>query len=169
MDRVGAHFDDPRAAVPFIEALGLPAAALDWPVTRLSSGERQRLALARSLVGRPAVLLLDEPTAALDEESVKRVEWLLRGGMGRGTSILLVTHAGAQAERLAHRRLRMEKGELLTPPPAPPGEGGAREAGGWGQRPLRKAWICRPLILGQAVAVFGSKHTHGPLSDKPLI
>jgi ABC-type iron transport system FetAB ATPase subunit len=115
MDRVGAHFDDPRAAVPLVEALGLPADALDWPVTRLSSGERQRLALARTLVQRPAVLLLDEPTGALDEASVGRVEALLRGELERGTAILLVTHAAAQAERLAHTRLRMEGGCLSSP------------------------------------------------------
>ncbi|WP_448188259.1 ABC transporter ATP-binding protein [Azospirillum sp. sgz301742] len=123
LDRVGAHFTDPRAAVPLVEALGLSAEALNWPVARLSSGERQRLALARTLVQRPAVLLLDEPTGALDEASVGRVEALLKSELERGAAILLVTHAGAQAERLAHRRLRMEKGELLVPPPAGLGAG----------------------------------------------
>lgn len=114
MDRVGAHFADPVAAAALAAALGLPADALDWPVARLSSGERQRLALARTLVQRPAVLLLDEPTAALDEASVARVEALLRAELARGTAILLVTHAATQADRLAGRRLRMEGGCLSS-------------------------------------------------------
>ena len=115
LERVGDHFAGPRAAVPLVDALGLRADALDWPVARLSSGERQRLALARTLVGRPAVLLLDEPTAALDAASVERVEVLLRAELARGTAILLVTHAAAQAERLADARLCMEGGCLSSP------------------------------------------------------
>lgn len=113
-DHVGEHFGDPRAALPLLDALGLVPAAMDWPVTRLSSGERQRLALARTLVQRPSVLLLDEPTAALDQTSVDRVETLLRAELARGTSVLLVTHAEAQAGRLAHRRMRMEAGCLSS-------------------------------------------------------
>lgn len=109
-ERVGQHFADPHAAAPFVERLGLPAEAMDWPVTRLSTGERARLALSRTLAQRPAALLLDEPTAALDEASVRRVEDLLRAELERGTAILMVTHAAAQAERLAHARLRVEGG-----------------------------------------------------------
>ncbi|WP_109120378.1 ATP-binding cassette domain-containing protein [Azospirillum sp. TSO22-1] len=114
LERVGDHFADPRAALPLVEALGLPAGALEWPMMRLSTGERQRLAFARTLVQRPAVLLLDEPTAALDEASVNRVEALLRAELARGVAILLVTHAAAQAERLAGRRLCMEGGCLSS-------------------------------------------------------
>ena len=123
LERVGDHFADPGAALPLVEALDLPAGALEWPVARLSTGERQRLAFARTLVQRPAVLLLDEPTAALDEASVDRVETLLRAELARGVAILIVTHAAAQAERLANRTLRMEMGRLLVPPPAELGEG----------------------------------------------
>ncbi|WP_431858992.1 ABC transporter ATP-binding protein [Azospirillum sp.] len=114
LERVGEHFADPVAALPLVAALGLPAQALEWPVARLSTGERQRLAFARTLAQRPAVLLLDEPTAALDEASVDRVETLLRAELARGTAILLVTHATAQAERLADRTLRMEGGCLSS-------------------------------------------------------
>lgn len=113
-ERVDEHFADPRSALPFIKALGLPAASLEWPVARLSTGERQRLALARTLAQRPRALLLDEPTAALDEAAVDRAEALLRTEMARGVAILLVTHSPAQAKRLAQRTMRMEGGCLSS-------------------------------------------------------
>jgi len=116
-DRVGDHFAvlDPTApnkAVGLIEALGLPGGALDWLVARLSTGERQRLALVRALVQEPRVLLLDEPTSALDLDATARVETVLRHEMARGVAVLIVTHSPAQADRLAKRRLHVEAGEV---------------------------------------------------------
>ncbi|MGC2853892.1 ATP-binding cassette domain-containing protein [Novispirillum sp. DQ9] len=104
-DRVGAHFADPDAGGTVLPRLGLEAAALDWPVDRLSSGERQRLALARAVtLPRPAgaarAYLLDEPTAALDADSAARVEALISGLADARTAVLLVTHDAAQAARL---------------------------------------------------------------------
>jgi ABC-type polar amino acid transport system ATPase subunit len=61
------------------------------------------------------VLLLDEPTAALDPDAVARVEALLRDCLARGMAILVVTHANEQARRLAQRTLRIEQGRLVTP------------------------------------------------------
>jgi putative ABC transport system ATP-binding protein len=87
--------------------LGLGAELLDAPVAQLSTGEKQRLALVRALLPAPPVLLLDEPTGPLDQESVVRVETLLRQRMATGTSILLVTHDPNQAERLGDQRYRM--------------------------------------------------------------
>ena len=111
-DHVGAHFAVPERAVPRREALGRPGGALDWPVARLSTGERQRLALVRALAHGPRVLLLDEPTGALDLEATERVETLLRAELARGVGVLIVTHAPAQADRLAGRRLRVKGGEV---------------------------------------------------------
>ncbi len=88
-------------------SLGLRAELLDAPVAQLSTGEKQRLALVRALLPAPPVLLLDEPTGPLDQESVVRVETLLRQRMATGTSILLVTHDPSQAERLGDQRYRM--------------------------------------------------------------
>jgi putative ABC transport system ATP-binding protein len=88
-------------------SLGLRAQLLDAPVAQLSTGEKQRLALVRALLPAPPVLLLDEPTGPLDEESVVRVEAVLRQRMATGTSILLVTHDPKQAERLGDQRYRM--------------------------------------------------------------
>src|SRR2546421_275159 len=87
--------------------LGLQADLLDASIARLSTGEKQRLALVRALLQCPPVLLLDEPTGPLDEESVTKVEALLRERVATGISVLLVTHDPNQAERLGDQRYRM--------------------------------------------------------------
>lgn len=108
-DRVRAHFAD---GADLVAALGLDPAALEWEVRRLSTGERQRLAIARALALKPKVWLLDEPTGALDAEAAARVESLLRQGRDEGAAILVVTHDAAQARRLADRTLYMNAGRL---------------------------------------------------------
>ena len=111
-----AHFTAEDQA--FIDAtlarLGLAPTLLDTEIERLSTGERQRIALVRSLARHPRVLLLDEPTAALDPDAVARVEALLGECLARGMAVLIVTHAGEQARRLAHRIFRLEQGKLIT-------------------------------------------------------
>jgi ABC-type iron transport system FetAB ATPase subunit len=112
----GAHFADADSG--FVElslaALGLDSGILDNDIERLSTGERQRLALVRSLARRPGILLLDEPTAALDPDSVGKAEALLRAGLADGMAILIVTHSAEQAQRLARRIFRLEQGKLVT-------------------------------------------------------
>jgi len=109
-DTVGEHFADPAAATPIVAAMELPDDVFGWPVDRLSTGERQRLGLARALAQEPAVLLLDEPTSGLDDAARDRVEALLQARLAAGTSILAVTHDVAQARRLATRMLRFAGG-----------------------------------------------------------
>lgn len=111
-DRVGEHFHEPAAARAQLDALRLPADCLQWPVSRLSTGEKQRLALLRALVLQPSVLLLDEPTAALDADAIASVETVLQDALKRGVALLLVTHDEAQARRLAQRRLRIVNGHM---------------------------------------------------------
>ena len=110
-DRVGAHFttvDD-----TLLVAVGLGPEVADWSVARLSSGERQRLALVRLLCNEPGVLLLDEPTANLDPQNVQRVEALVaRQQRERGTAVLWVSHDPAQIERVSSRQLRLSGGRL---------------------------------------------------------
>jgi putative ABC transport system ATP-binding protein len=79
---------------------GLDASYAERDAARLSVGEQQRVMLARALALGPEVLLLDEPTAALDERAKRGVEETLAG---LRCSTLLVTHERAQAERLAQR------------------------------------------------------------------
>ncbi len=116
-DRVIEHFDVNRRseAAALAARLGLRADLLDAPVAQLSTGEKQRFSLVRALLPSPPVLLLDEPTGPLDEESVAKVEALLQERKATGTSILLVTHDPNQAERLGDQRYRMVAGHLQTP------------------------------------------------------
>ena len=106
---VEAHFDPVRhgEALALATELGLTAAHLSGEVQRLSTGERQRLALIRGLLADPQALLLDEPTAALDQDSVGRVAALLVNRKARGLIVLLVTHDEELAEKLGDVRRRM--------------------------------------------------------------
>lgn len=110
-ETVGAHFSRWRDAQPAVAELGLPADCDGWPVARLSSGERQRLALVRALVQTPRIYLLDEPTAALDEAAGAAVERLMAARFAAGAAALWVTHDKAQARRMATRCLRLERGQ----------------------------------------------------------
>jgi len=111
-----AHFDDAQLedARVRLGQLGLRPDILDDDLQHLSTGERQRLALLRSLSRKPRVLLLDEPTAALDPDGVARVEALLRAQLADGLTILMVSHAPEQARRMASRTWRIEDGRLAA-------------------------------------------------------
>jgi ABC-type iron transport system FetAB ATPase subunit len=111
-DHVAPHFTDRAQAQALMQALGLPSDKLDALVHELSTGERQRLGLARALAQAPRVLLLDEPTAALDQAATARVEAAMQRYLDGGAAILMVTHSPEQAQRLARRGWRMEAGRL---------------------------------------------------------
>lgn len=112
--KVRDHFPTPRLerCSELLEALHLSSSLLDSDVSRLSTGERQRLALVRSLAAEPTLLLLDEPTASLDQASVADVEGLLQRRLLQGMALILVTHAREQASRLASRIYEMQDRKL---------------------------------------------------------
>jgi ABC-type multidrug transport system ATPase subunit len=99
---------DPHGGDAFLDG----KACSQWPVARLSTGERQRLALLRALSPKNRVLLLDDPTSGLDVASVALVEALLREQLARGTAILLVPHDPEQAARMAPRHLELRNGGI---------------------------------------------------------
>ncbi|MBT5107941.1 MAG: ATP-binding cassette domain-containing protein [Rhodospirillaceae bacterium] len=101
------HFSNWDRAEPIAAALLLPIDVADAPVSRLSTGERQRLALARALELAPRVLLLDEPTGPLDAAATDAVESVLRQRLDTGMTLVLATHDEAQATRFANQRLRL--------------------------------------------------------------
>jgi phosphate-transporting ATPase len=111
-DTVGEHFGEWTAALTFVRDLGFPEEAKAWPIARLSTGERLRLALIRALMVRPKVLLLDEPTAALDPASVAGAESLIDTQLRAGLAVLWVTHDSEQAKRVAHRFLVVNGGQV---------------------------------------------------------
>jgi tungstate transport system ATP-binding protein len=85
----------------------------DRPARRLSGGEQQRLALARSLAREPEILFLDEPTASLDPAAAKSVEDVLRAVAARGVKILISTHDLGTARRLAGDVILLHRGKII--------------------------------------------------------
>lgn len=105
-DRVGDHF--PASDGLPLDRLGIDPKAMDWPVNRLSSGERQRLAILRLLANRPKALLLDEPTASLDADNIHRAEALIADYRERErVPVVWVGHDPAQLRRVASRSYRL--------------------------------------------------------------
>jgi putative ABC transport system ATP-binding protein len=84
---------------------------------RLSGGQRQRVAIARALVNRPALLLADEPTGALDTRNGEQVLDLFRDLKSAGQTIMLVTHDPRLAERYADRIIGLVDGAVIDDSP----------------------------------------------------
>jgi len=100
-----------QKALSFLDRLGLASLSEHRPST-LSGGEQQRVALARSLVHKPALLLADEPTGNLDPESAKRALVLLKAAVDESQcALILVTHSDSAAS-ICDRQLRLTEGKL---------------------------------------------------------
>ena len=96
-----------------LDQIGLSSVILEQPVNRLSSGEKQRLALMRLLSNQPRVLLLDEPTANLDPENTRRVEAVIREYQrSHNAAIVWVSHDAEQVRRVANRYYEVVGGDL---------------------------------------------------------
>ena len=130
----GTVADNLRAADPdasdtrmreTLARVALTGSWLDRDVAGLSGGEAQRVCLARTLMAQPQVLLLDEPTSAVDTKAAEVIERAVRDLAADGTPALWVTHDSAQVERAADRVLRLECGRSLGlgPVGAQPGDG----------------------------------------------
>jgi len=92
-----------------LRELGLDIAVLDQEAARLSIGQAQRVSLARALLSRPRVYLLDEPTAGLDPAATRLVEAAIRAACAAGASALVVSHDPAQPARLGAATLDLSR------------------------------------------------------------
>ena len=113
---VGEHFKKPinRAQLTF---LSLNTDIAQQAVNQLSTGQKQRLALLRSLECKPTVLLLDEPTASLDKESTLQVEEFIQHYLKENkASALWISHNPEQLKRITSKQLTMNNGLLEDAP-----------------------------------------------------
>ncbi|MGC2856040.1 ATP-binding cassette domain-containing protein [Novispirillum sp. DQ9] len=104
-------------ALAALDRVGLRPLA-DRPARVLSGGEQQRLALARATAGRPEVLFLDEPCAALDPAATKAIEEIVLALHAQGTAIVMTTHDLGQARRLAREVVFLHRGRVVEASPA---------------------------------------------------
>lgn len=118
-DKIGDHFieihdkKNNTERIKLLEELRLPAESLSWDVSRCSTGEKQRLAIARLLERKPKVLLLDEATASLDPESISSVESLIMDYANEfKVPVIWVSHDPLQIKRIANRSFQIINHEL---------------------------------------------------------
>jgi energy-coupling factor transport system ATP-binding protein len=105
--------DGQVASADVLAALGLDRLADAYP-RDLSTGERQRAALASIVVARPSILLLDEPTRGLDYQSKERLIEMLRRWQRQGTAIVMATHDVELVARAADRIVLLAEGEIVV-------------------------------------------------------
>jgi cell division transport system ATP-binding protein len=131
--RVAGKFadEDVEPRVMFaLDEVGLKTKQNAFP-DELSAGERQRAAIARAIVNRPAVVLADEPTGALEKRSAEEVLALLRRIHSEGAALLLVTTRSEVAEALPARVLKLDDGRLVSGDPGLPVAPGGPATGPW--------------------------------------
>ncbi len=99
-------------AKEFLERLGLPQELWDAYPSTFSGGEQQRINVARAIISKPRFLLIDEPTASLDQRTKDVVIDSLRAMRESGTSVVLITHDTYTLGRLADRELKLAGGRI---------------------------------------------------------
>lgn len=112
----------------------------DQPARMLSGGEQQRLSLARALLSKPGLLLLDEATASLDPASALVIESLVKAQSTGGTKVILVSHDQGQARRLADEIVFISDGQVAEQSPANPFFTAPRT-------PVAKAYLAGEILL----------------------
>ena len=104
-----------KRVMELLGRLGLPLDTVDQPMKQLSRGQQQKVAIARSFLTAPSLLLMDEPTTGLDPRSKKEVQELLKMlRVEREVTVLLCTHDMDEAAALCDRVLMMDEGRVLA-------------------------------------------------------
>ncbi len=108
-----SYYEAPRDVAELLELLDLVTCERT-PWRRLSGGEQQRTLLALALLGRPRVLVLDEPTTSVDPEGRQVIRDLIKSERERGCALLITTHELTEAERMADRLVIMNHGHVVV-------------------------------------------------------
>jgi ABC-2 type transport system ATP-binding protein len=104
-----------RNVMEILTRLGLEKRVIRQPMEEMSRGMQQKVAIARALLSRPKLLLLDEPTTGLDPRSKREVQAVVRElNELHGTTILLTTHDMGEAEALCHRIAIVDNGKIVA-------------------------------------------------------
>ncbi len=111
VDKIPRGQRDARAG-ELLDQVGIGDQAAKLP-SALSGGQQQRAAIARALANDPAIVLADEPTGNLDTETAEAVTELVRGLVGQGKTMLIVTH-DANLAACAHRVIRLQDGLVVA-------------------------------------------------------
>lgn len=108
------HVRNPEARIEELSADLQLGDFIDRPYGRLSAGQQTRVSLAKSLINRPRLLLLDEPTASLDPDTADRLREYIRSYCQReGATILLASHNMREVEKMCDQVLMMKKGRIV--------------------------------------------------------
>jgi ABC-2 type transport system ATP-binding protein len=113
LELTSSYYDAPRESEELLGLLDLIHCATT-PWRRLSGGEQQRTLLALALLGRPRVLVLDEPTAAVDPEGRQVVRDIIASERARGCALLITTHELVEAERMSDRLVMLNVGHVVA-------------------------------------------------------
>jgi len=104
-----------RKVVEILTRLGVERETIQQPMEEMSRGMQQKVAIARALLSKPRLLLLDEPTTGLDPRSKREVQAVVRElNEQHGTTILLTTHDMSEAEALCHRIAIVDNGKVVA-------------------------------------------------------
>ena len=104
-----------RRVVEILTRLGLEKRSIYQPMEEMSRGMQQKVAIARALLSRPRILLLDEPTTGLDPRSKREVQAVVQElNQEYGTTILLTTHDMSEADNLCDRVAIIDRGKIVA-------------------------------------------------------
>ena len=102
--------DDTADDIRLMDELGILDKKTSFP-NELSGGQKQRVAIARALITNPDMIIADEPTGALDEETGRHIVDILKNINGKGKTVIMVTH-DEELARMGDRRIIMRDGEI---------------------------------------------------------
>lgn len=115
--RRGTGRDEARALTrTYLHRLGLPEELWDAYPSTFSGGEQQRINVARSIIARPRLLLIDEPTASLDQKTKDVVIDMITDLKAGGTSVLCISHDAYTLEKMTDRTIELKEGRIVSTP-----------------------------------------------------